>query len=238
MHVWALGLSCETPAAPPDRAAGTRHPKNSKRAHLSAPALQTTPKFNEDPQRGKKRTNFVAGEGRNFGPPPFGAPPSGLHPRLHPSRAPHFVVPKFNIQKLAEIELAEVEIGQSRHYWKKKSWPKSKLAAFDHPREESPDRQRVGFQVDSVVPPRRPSGRSATSTEQRVAAPQETPQNTMNSIMEISQLKVKREAVECADENGAVYVEFENCLARCCSAAAGTKVKSESLLTRVTENKR
>ena len=68
-------LSCETPAAPPDRAAGarTRQPENSKRAHLSVPALQNTTKIpREDPQRGKKRTNFVAGEGkkaRNVGPP-------------------------------------------------------------------------------------------------------------------------------------------------------------------------
>ena len=52
-----LGLSCETPAAPPDRAAGarTRQPENSKRAHLSAPALQTPPKFHEkDQKRGRK----------------------------------------------------------------------------------------------------------------------------------------------------------------------------------------
>ena len=57
VHVWALGLSCETPAAPPDRAAGarTRQPENSERAHLSAPALQTPPKFHEkDQKRGRK----------------------------------------------------------------------------------------------------------------------------------------------------------------------------------------
>ena len=47
----------ETPAAPPDRAAGarTRQPENSKRAHLSAPAPQTPPKFHEkDQKRGRK----------------------------------------------------------------------------------------------------------------------------------------------------------------------------------------
>ena len=61
VHVWALGLSCETPAAPPDRAAGarTRQPENSKRAHLSAPALQTPPKFHEKtPREGKKERIF------------------------------------------------------------------------------------------------------------------------------------------------------------------------------------
>ena len=79
----ALGLSCETPAAPPDRAA-----ENSKRAHLSAPALQTPPKFHEKTsQREKKRTNFPAGEGKKSAI--FWAPhPSGLHP----SR-PHFFHP-------------------------------------------------------------------------------------------------------------------------------------------------
>ena len=45
----------------------TRHPKNSKRAYLSVPALQTPPKF------------------EILGPPPFGPPPFGP-PTL---RAPH-----------------------------------------------------------------------------------------------------------------------------------------------------
>ena len=112
MRVWALGLSCETPAAPPDRAAGarTRQPKNSKRAHLRVLAFRNTTKIQrEDTQREKKRTNFVAGEGKKreklwaptlrgstlraphpsgpFGAPPvdsppFGAPPFGAPPCL------------------------------------------------------------------------------------------------------------------------------------------------------------
>ena len=101
--VCAFGLSgcrLKPPAAsgPPGF---TRQPENSKRAHLSAPALQTPPKIpREDPQRGKKRTNFVAGRGekktRNFGPSPFGAPtPSGPHPSgPHPS-GPHPSGPPF-----------------------------------------------------------------------------------------------------------------------------------------------
>ena len=51
------GCRVKTPAAPPDRAAGarTRQPENSKRAHLSAPALHTPPKFHEkDQKRGRK----------------------------------------------------------------------------------------------------------------------------------------------------------------------------------------
>ena len=98
MHVWALGLSCETPGAPPDRAAGarTRQPENSKRAHFRAPALQTPPKFHEKTsQRGKERTNFAAGEGKKkreiLGPPPFGPPP--FEPP--PFRAPPFAPPPF-----------------------------------------------------------------------------------------------------------------------------------------------
>ena len=49
----------------------TRQPDNSKRAHLSAPAFKNNTKIQrEDTQRGKKRMNFAAGEGkkeRNFG---------------------------------------------------------------------------------------------------------------------------------------------------------------------------
>ena len=58
----ALGLSCETVVAPPDRAAGarTRQPENSKRAHLRVPALQTPPKFNEKTPR-ETRKNEISG---------------------------------------------------------------------------------------------------------------------------------------------------------------------------------
>ena len=79
----------------------TRQPENSKRAHLSAPALQTPPKFHEKTPREGRRTNFAAGEGKkkreilglppfrpHFWPPPFrpplflgwGSHPSGPHP--------------------------------------------------------------------------------------------------------------------------------------------------------------
>ena len=102
MHVWALGLSCETPAAPPDRAAGarTRQPENSKRAHFRAPALQNTTKIpREDPQRDTetaKRWREREEKARNSGPPtlrapPFGAPPFGAPP----FGAPPFGAPLF-----------------------------------------------------------------------------------------------------------------------------------------------
>ena len=76
----ALGLSCETPAAPPDRAAGarTRQSENSKRAHLRAPALQNTTKIpREDPQRDTMRTKRWREreeKARNFGPPTLRGP--------------------------------------------------------------------------------------------------------------------------------------------------------------------
>ena len=64
-----------SPADPTDWAAGarTRQPENSKRAHLSAPALQTPPKFHEKtPKEGRKERIFRRErekKARNFGPP-------------------------------------------------------------------------------------------------------------------------------------------------------------------------
>ena len=91
MNVWALWLSCETPAAPPDRAAEarTRQPENSKRAHLSAPALQTPPKFNEKtPPEREEKNEFCGGreQKKRDGPPTF-RPPTLRAPTL---RAPTF----------------------------------------------------------------------------------------------------------------------------------------------------
>ena len=115
MHIWALGLSCETPAAPvgltsePSCRGFTRQPENSKRAHFRAPALQNTTKIpREDPQRDTetaKRWREREEKARNFGPPtpsgptllgptllgphPSGPHPSGPHPSgPHPS-GPH-----------------------------------------------------------------------------------------------------------------------------------------------------
>ena len=100
-HVWALGLSCETLTAPPDRAAGarTRQPENSKRAHLSALALQTPPKFHEKtPREGRKERILRRDREKSakfWASHPSGPHPSGLHPsNPHPSNphpsGPHF----------------------------------------------------------------------------------------------------------------------------------------------------
>ncbi len=68
VHVWALGLSCETPAATPDRAAGarTRQPENSKRAHFRAPALQKSHQNSTKgpPRERDRNSETVAGEGK------------------------------------------------------------------------------------------------------------------------------------------------------------------------------
>ena len=58
----------------PGRRGFTRQPENSKRAHLSAPALPNTTKIPRgNPQREEKRTNFEAGKGKKkreiLGPP-------------------------------------------------------------------------------------------------------------------------------------------------------------------------
>ena len=80
MHVWALGLSCETRAAPPDRAAGASHYENSKRAYLNVPALQTPSKFHERTPRERRKNEISGGREKKkreiLGPPPFGPHPS------------------------------------------------------------------------------------------------------------------------------------------------------------------
>ena len=74
-------LGCRVKPRHPHRAAGarTRQPENSKRAYLSVPVFKNTTKIQrEDPQRRKKRTNLLAGEGKKRAK--FWAP--------HPSRPP------------------------------------------------------------------------------------------------------------------------------------------------------
>ena len=72
----ALGLLCETPAA-----SGPARPKNSKRAHLTPPVLQTPPKVHEKIPREKQEERNGGGKRKKkreiLGPPPFGAPPFG-----------------------------------------------------------------------------------------------------------------------------------------------------------------
>ena len=145
MPVWALGVSCETPAAfgPPGF---TRQPENSKRAHLRVPALQTnTTKIpRENSQRDRQRAKMGAGEGKNnakflaptltLGPDPSGphfsgsgAPPFGAHPS-----GPVFVLLVFLKKKKRILFVVgprdkNTNFGQSRFGQSRppKSWPKS-----------------------------------------------------------------------------------------------------------------
>ena len=109
---------------------------------------------------------------------------------------------------------------QRRVCWQTKSWLPN----------------RVAFE-----PPRRPSGTSVRSTEQRVVVPtRSTTGHEELSIedMEISQLKVIRESSGMRRERRSLRRIREHGLARCCGAAAGTEVKSESSSTRMMQNKR
>ena len=150
VHVWALWLSCGTPAAPPDRAAGarTRQPENSKRAHLSAPALQTPPKFHEKTPREGRKERILWRERKkksakiwapHLGAPPFGAPPFwappfwappfgpppfgpplflGLGP--HPS-GPHWVWPLACMKKTKQLRITKTTIEKNPNNQHKKS---------------------------------------------------------------------------------------------------------------------
>ena len=110
MHVWALGLSCETPAAPPDRAAG---------AHTTARELQTctferpgasnTTKIpRKRPKEREKRKKTVAGEGKKKREI-LGPHRSGPH-----SLGPHHDTKNIG-QKigLTKIGLAKIGFGQN-----------------------------------------------------------------------------------------------------------------------------
>ena len=144
MHVWALGLSCETPAAPPVRAAGarTRQPENSKRAHFRAPALQTPPKFHVRTPRERKKKKIVAGKGKKNAK--FWAPhPSGLHPSGSTLRAPPFGAPTLRgptFSRFGPPPSGPPPCGGSP-LWSKnstsKNWPKSKLAEVEIGRTHS-----------------------------------------------------------------------------------------------------
>ena len=105
MHVWALWLSCETPAAPPDGPQGLAHDnQRTPNVHIERPSPSNTTKIpREDPER-EERMKFLVGESikaRNFGPPPFGPPPSWPHP-FGPPFGPTKLA-KCGLQKLAKF---------------------------------------------------------------------------------------------------------------------------------------
>ena len=103
----------------PGRRGFTRQPENSKRAHLSVPALQTPPKFHEKRPTERRKNEISGGREQKkreilgphpFGPPPLRAPtPPGPHPSgPHPSGPP----PKTKLAKCGQQKLAK--FGQIR----------------------------------------------------------------------------------------------------------------------------
>ena len=161
MHIWALGLSCETPAAPPERAAGarTRQPENSKRAHFRAPALQTPPKFHEKTPRERKKKENCGGrrekKARNYGLPTLrgstlrgstlrgptlrGSTPSGPHPSGPPPfGAPLFLGLGLHPRGLHPLGAPPLwSKNSTSKNWPKSNWPKSKLAEVEIGRSRS-----------------------------------------------------------------------------------------------------
>ena len=112
--------ACRAREGPRGRRGFTRQPENSKRAHLSAPALQT-PKFRERGQQEReKRMKTVAGRGTKkreiLGPHPSGPRPWGPHPLWSKNST-------------------------------SKNWPKSKLAEVDRAPETPPEAPPGDLQV-------------------------------------------------------------------------------------------
>ena len=67
----------------------TRQPENSKRAHLSVPALQTPPKVHEKTPREGRKERILRKKSEKFRPPTLWAPPFGSPPfRPTPSELP------------------------------------------------------------------------------------------------------------------------------------------------------
>ena len=119
MLVWALWLSCET--------SHTTTRELQTRTCERPGASNTTKIPREDPQRGKKRTNFAAGEGkkaRNFGPPTLRAPNLrpplflglGPHPfGAQPLRAP-WVWPLVCIKKNKQLKITKKQLKKSKQF--------------------------------------------------------------------------------------------------------------------------
>ena len=140
MHIWALGLSCETPAAsgPPGLLTTARELQTCT---FQGPGASNTTKIpRKDPKREKEERKLWREEGKKSAK--FWAPhPSGLHASggNYPSGPPPFGGPTLGGPKIQHLKIgrsrnwpkskmAEVENGRSR-YWPKSNWPNSKKTA-------------------------------------------------------------------------------------------------------------
>ena len=114
MHVWALGLSCETPAAsgPPGPHTTTRELQT--RTFTGSGASNTTKIPRQDTQRDTKRAkSWRERKKKNaiLGSPPFGAPFFGGQSRFGQSRPPKFW-PNSRLAKVGQICLAKVGLAK------------------------------------------------------------------------------------------------------------------------------
>ena len=113
-----------------DRRGFTRQPENSKRAHLSVPALQSPPKIHQKTLGEKDKKNEIgAGEGKKsakfWGPQPSGSHPSGPSPfweraqRGPPRPTPQWrdgwaIVGQLRLAKVGQNLFGQSRFGQSR----------------------------------------------------------------------------------------------------------------------------
>ena len=124
----------------------TRQPENSKRAHLSAPALQTQPKFHEKTPRDGRKARILRRESekktRNFGPHPSG-PTLSTHQRNTSKK--NQSTPKNQTTEtltMAKVGLAKVRFDLRAH-------------PFEHPqRTLHPTQKKSGQMRSGQVRPR------------------------------------------------------------------------------------
>ena len=98
----------------------TRQPENSKRAHLSVPAHQTPPIFNEKTPRERRKNEISGGrekKARNFGAPTLRAPTKKKMVKCGLAKFGQQKLAKFGqirLTKCGQLTLAKYGIGQIR----------------------------------------------------------------------------------------------------------------------------
>ena len=144
----------------PCRRVWGRQPKNSKRPHFRAPAVQTTKIPRKDPKRGKKRTNFSVGEEKKseiLGPPPLRAPTSNPHPsnphlrQLKTHKKPTQLTPK-NPKSLHREEQAAQMTSSHRHANTQRQLPRRRRPTKKHAAPTPPDGARSTFTIQPTPP--------------------------------------------------------------------------------------
>ena len=140
MHVWALGLTCETPAALGPSGLHTTA-RELQTCTFQGPGASNTTKNStrRHPERDTKKEN-CGGEGKKsakFWASHLSPPTLRALSGPHPSGPQPFVVQKFNIPKLAEVELAELE-KKKKKTGRSRNWTKSTALFYPVGGEPSP----------------------------------------------------------------------------------------------------